>query len=58
MKAFVPDLAMVPRLLIRSALVMPMPLSSRISRLFALSAEMLMRISGSAASFDGSVSDS
>ncbi len=31
MKAFVPDLAMVPRLLMRSALVMPMPVSTIVS---------------------------
>lgn len=31
MKALVPDLAMVPRLLMRSALVIPIPVSSRVS---------------------------
>lgn len=30
MKALVPDLAMVPRLLTRSALVIPIPVSSRV----------------------------
>lgn len=30
MKALVPDLAMVPRLLMRSALVMPIPVSTRV----------------------------
>lgn len=30
MKAFVPDLAIVPRLLIRSALVIPIPVSVRV----------------------------
>lgn len=31
MKALVPDLAMVPRLLMRSAFVIPMPVSTRVS---------------------------
>ena len=43
MKALVPDLAMVPRLLMRSALVMPMPLSIRVSVLPSLSGSILMK---------------
>lgn len=31
MKALVPDLAMVPRLLMRSAFVIPMPVSTRVN---------------------------
>jgi hypothetical protein len=58
MNALVPDLAIVPRLLIMSALVMPMPVSSIVSVLLALSAEIMILSSGSAASLDASVSDS
>ncbi len=58
MKALVPDLAMVPRLFTRSALVMPMPLSWIVSVLFVLSAMISMRSSGSDASRDASVRDS
>lgn len=35
MKALVPDFAMVPRLFTRSALVIPIPLSSIVRELFA-----------------------
>ncbi|RNA31934.1 cell death abnormality, partial [Brachionus plicatilis] len=42
MKALVPDRAMVPRLLTRSALVMPMPVSMMVRVLLALSGMILM----------------
>jgi hypothetical protein len=45
MKALVPERAMVPRLLMRSALVMPMPLSIRVTVLLALSGMMWMNSS-------------
>ena len=58
MNTLVPDLAMVPRLLIMSVLVMPMPVSSIVSVLFALSADSWILSSGSAPSLAASVSDS
>ena len=42
MNALVPDRAMVPRLLMRSDLVMPMPESMMVSVLFSLSGTMRM----------------
>ncbi len=42
MKALVPDLAMVPMLLTRSALVMPIPVSRMVRQLFSLSGVMRM----------------
>ena len=58
MKALVPDLAIVPRFLISSDLVMPIPESQIVSVLFALSGMIVMNISGSDSRRDGSVSDS
>jgi len=55
MNALVPDLAIVPRLLTRSALVMPQPVSRMRSILFALSGVMRMYSSFSASSTDESV---
>ena len=43
MKALVPDLAMVRRLLMRLALVMPMPPSMRVSILASLLGSILMK---------------
>ena len=43
MKAFVPDLAIVPKLLINSFLVMPMPESSMVKVEFVLSGMILMK---------------
>jgi len=47
MKAFVPDLAIVPRLLIISYFVIPIPVSSKIKVLFDLSAVILILKLGS-----------
>jgi len=57
MKPLVPDLAMVPRLFLRSALVIPIPESSRIRALLALSGIIRISRSLSESSTDGSVSD-
>ena len=57
MKALVPDWAMVPRLVIISALVMPMPESMIVSELFDLSGTRRMNSSGLASRTDLSVSD-
>ena len=43
MKAFVPDLAIVPKLLINSFLVMPIPESSIVKVEFVLSGMILMK---------------
>lgn len=56
-KSAVPDLAMVPRLLTRSARVMPSPVSLMVSRRRAASALMRTPSSRVAASTPGSVSD-
>ncbi|KAH3677882.1 hypothetical protein OGATHE_000536 [Ogataea polymorpha] len=54
MKALVPDLAMVPRFLTNSALVIPIP-ESLISRIFCSGfGVILMKSSGSVSSTDGS----
>ena len=45
MKALVPDLAMVPRLLIMSALVMPTPESMMVRVLASVSGMILMKSS-------------
>ena len=55
MKALVPDLAMVPRLLTRSALVMPTPVSMMERILFSLSGTMRMHSSLPESSTEGSV---
>ena len=57
MKALVPDWAIVPRLVIISALVLPMPESMMVSVLFDLSGTRRMYSSGLASSTDLSVSD-
>ena len=57
MNAFVPDWAMVPRLVIISALVMPMPESMIVSVLFDLSGTSRMYSSGFESRTDLSVSD-
>ncbi|KAI9333264.1 hypothetical protein BDR26DRAFT_868463 [Obelidium mucronatum] len=58
MKALVPDLAIVPRLLTRSVLVIPIP-ASRMSRvLLAMSGVMRINSSFSESSFEASVRDS
>lgn len=55
MKALVPDLAMVPRLLMRSAFVIPMPVSTRVSvRSRGLGTMSILR-SLPLSSFEGSV---
>ena len=58
MKAFVPDLAMVPRLNTSSSRLMPTPVSSMVNVLSILLAVMLMRICGSDSRTLGSVMDS
>ena len=58
MNALVPDLAMVPRLLIMSALVIPMPESMMVSVLASLSGMILMDSSLLLSSFEASVRDS
>ena len=58
MNALVPDFAMVPRFLISSLLVIPMPESQIVRVLFALSGTNRMNISGSDSSLSGLVSDS
>ena len=55
MKARVPDLAIVPRLLTRSALVIPIPLSWRVRVLLAGSGVILMKRSLHESNLDGSV---
>ena len=57
MKALVPDLAMVPKLLINSALVIPIPVSQRVRVLLVLSGMILMPRFGSVSSCSGSVMD-
>jgi len=59
MKAFVPDLAIVPKLLINSYLVMPIPVSQIVKVLFVLSGITLILKFGSISSlvFSGSVID-
>ena len=58
MNAFVPDLAMVPRLLIMSALVIPIPESMMVSVLESLSGMILMPSSVLPSSLEASVRDS
>merc|ERR1712032_1700932 len=58
MKALVPDLAIVPRLLISSFLVMPMPKSSMVIVELVLSGMILIKKFGWASIFSGSVIDS
>ena len=55
MNCLVPDLAMVPRLLTRSALVMPMPLSIIVRVQSSLLGMMVIFISFSPSSTEGSV---
>ena len=55
MNAFVPDLAMVPKLLTKSALVMPIPVSWIVRVLLAGSGVILMCRSLHESNFDGSV---
>ena len=57
MNAFVPERAMVPRLLIRSAFVIPIPVSRIVSVLFVLSAVISITRSGFDSSAAGLVSD-
>ena len=57
MKPVVPDLAMVPRLLTRSALVIPIPVSMMERTLFSLSGMILMTRSLPVSRTDGSVRD-
>ena len=54
MKAFVPDLAMVPRLLTRSALVIPIPVSMRVNVLASVSGMILISRSLPESKRDGS----
>ena len=58
MKARVPDRAIVPKLLTRSALVIPIPVSMIVNVLLALSGTILMYKSLPESSLVGSVSDS
>ena len=58
MKALVPDLAMVPRLLIMSALVIPIPESMMVRVLASVSGMSLMNRSFWLSSLLASVSDS
>ncbi|GET90669.1 heat shock protein 83 [Leishmania tarentolae] len=55
MNAFVPERAIVPRLLTRSAFVIPMPLSSTVSVLFSLSGTTRTYSRDDSPSTDGSV---
>ena len=57
MKALVPDLAIVPRLLMSSALVIPIPESVMVRVLLLLSGTILMPRLGSVSSCSGSVMD-
>jgi len=57
MNALVPDLAIVPKLLISSDLVMPMPVSHIVSVLLVLSGIILISRFGSVSSYSGSVID-
>ena len=57
MNALVPDLAMVPKLLMRSALVIPMPESWMVKVLFALSGISLILRSGSVFNASASVKE-
>ena len=58
MKALVPDLAMVPRLLIMSALVIPMPESMMVRVLASVSGMILMKSSFWLSNLLASVRDS
>merc|ERR1719337_598557 len=58
MKALVPDFAIVPRLLIMSALVMPMPESMMVSVFASTSGMILMKSSDWPSSLEASVRDS
>ena len=58
MNALVPDLAIVPKLLIMSALVIPIPESMMVSVLESLSGIILMPNSALASSLEASVRDS
>ena len=58
MNALVPDFAMVPRLLISSFLVMPMPESSMVKVEFVLSGIILIKKFGWLSILSGSVMDS
>ena len=58
MKALVPDLAMVPRLLIISALVIPIPVSMMVRVLASRSGTILMYSSFWDSSLEASVRDS
>ncbi len=55
MNCLVPDFAMVPRLLIRSALVIPMPVSIIVMLLSSLLGVMVILSSFSLSRTDGSV---
>jgi len=57
MNALVPDLAIVPKLLISSDLVMPMPVSHIVSVLLVLSGIIFISRLGSVSSYSGSVID-
>lgn len=58
MKALVPDLAIVPKLLTRSALVMPMPVSMMVRVPASLFGMILMYKSLPLSSLEASVNDS
>ena len=58
MKALVPDLAMVPRLLIISALVIPIPVSMMVRVLASRSGMILICSSLADSSLEASVRDS
>ena len=57
MKALVPDLAMVPKLVINYCLVIPIPVSTRVRVLVALSGMMSILKLGSSLAMSGSVKD-
>ena len=57
MKALVPDLAMVPRLVTSYCLVIPIPVSMRVRVLVALSGMIYILKAGSSLTMSGSVSD-
>jgi len=57
MKALVPDLAMVPKLVMSYCLVIPIPVSLRVRELVALSGMIYMWNEGSSLVISGSVKD-
>lgn len=57
MKALVPDLAMVPKLVINSCLVIPIPVSLKVRVLVALSGMISILKFGSSLVMSGSVKD-